>query len=233
MLEGTKTYSGEQRQNLGNQLLFRRGDATSNQTQHQIFRRNIFLILQKYPLLHITIKWVPGHHKIKGNDAADKLAGNGSKLPLRHTPIRSRLYVKSYWKNVLQETWRNRWVTNTTQHTSMYNSIRAEPPSLKTSHHFRSMSRKILSRTVQAQTGHSFTGEYYHQFVHDKVVSCSCSHAFQTRKHIIERCPLFNNVRHVLHNKEGIIDTREILGTRSGINRFAEFLEMSTAFTKT
>lgn len=80
-----------------------KGDHTSNQTQHQIFRRNIFLILSSYPHIHITIEWVPGHHKIKGNNIADQLAKEGSKLPLHHSLHVSRAFTKSYGRKLFRK----------------------------------------------------------------------------------------------------------------------------------
>ncbi|PBK59867.1 hypothetical protein ARMSODRAFT_847147, partial [Armillaria solidipes] len=64
-------------------------------------------------------------------------------------------------------------------------------PSLKPTCHLRDLAgkREIFGRVFQCHTGHGYIGEYYSQFVPSENVNCPCGEAYQTREHIICKCP--------------------------------------------
>lgn len=209
-----------------------KGNATSNQSQTETFRSNIFHAIDSFPNLHIHLEWCPGHKDVRGNKLADKLAKEGCKCPILATPHKSRAFVKSHWKSSLQDTWRDQWTQNNTNSLSWFAPADAFPPQLKPNFCLKAFSRELLSRTIQVRTGHAFTGEYYRRFVPSENPECPCGHHTQSRKHLLETCPMFRRTRSVLRNSKGKINLEEILGTRKGVLCLAEFLKISTAFSK-
>lgn len=60
---------------------------------------------------------------------------------------------------------------------------------------------------------------------------CECG-AFQTRNHILLYCALHTNHRHLLQDKNGLIELPKALGTHEGTLRVAAFIEATNAFDK-
>ncbi|KAF8289634.1 hypothetical protein DL93DRAFT_2047752, partial [Clavulina sp. PMI_390] len=82
------------------------------------------------------------------------------------------------------------------------------------------------------RTGHAHIGSYYSRFVPSESAECSCGHHIQTREHILQDCPLYDRYRHILGEDEEDRAMEELLGTREGVARLAEFIEISGAFEK-
>jgi ribonuclease HI len=62
-------------------------------------------VLDTHPNLHITQEWVPGHQKIKGNDHADHLAKQGSRLVPPDPDWKFLSYIGATWTKALREIW--------------------------------------------------------------------------------------------------------------------------------
>ncbi|KAF8578451.1 hypothetical protein K439DRAFT_1280387, partial [Ramaria rubella] len=86
---------------------------------------------------------------------------------------------------------------------------------------------------TQACTGHAFTSEYYATNVPSNDIGCPCSEANQTRKHILQDCPRYDEHCHILNLAVPNGHIADIFGTKVGITALAEFIEASGAFTKT
>ncbi|KAF9509918.1 hypothetical protein BS47DRAFT_1275083, partial [Hydnum rufescens UP504] len=52
-----------------------------------------------------------------------------------------------------------------------------------------------FSRLVQCRTGHAFIGQYYERFVPDESATCCCGERLETRTHILQDCPLYDDWR--------------------------------------
>jgi hypothetical protein len=97
----------------------------------------------------------------------------------------------------------------------------------------RELSRETFSRVFQCRTGHAHIGSYYRRFIVEENTECPCGEAvIQTREHILRECTLHNIHRRLLLNKDGELNVDELLGSEKGINRLAEFLEETDAYTK-
>ena len=77
------------------------------------FRQNILEILDRLPNTHITVEWVPGHCKIKGNEITDHLAKRGSRLPPPDPDWSSYAYIGTTWKRALSDMWIDHWASTT------------------------------------------------------------------------------------------------------------------------
>ncbi|KAJ6455077.1 hypothetical protein C8R47DRAFT_1328976 [Mycena vitilis] len=56
---------------------------------------------------------------------------------------------------------------------------------------------------------------------------------FETRAHILQECPRYDDHRDILRKASATIHLPDILGTKEGIAALADFIEKSGAFTKT
>jgi hypothetical protein len=105
------------------------------------------------------------------------------------------------------------------------------PPAWKPPPHIlNSLKQNIFGRLMQARIGHTHIGEYYRDFNILEDISCPCSALIQTCIHILSECPLFDEHRHLLHNKEQNIIPTDLFGTKEGIECLTEFLTKTNAF---
>jgi len=92
--------------------------------------------------------------------------------------------------------------------------------------------REIFDHLIQYRTGHGYFGDYYQSTVSSENISCPCGEEIQTRKHIIDTYPQYENHCQILCNVSNSIYMSDILGTKQGIAALSKFLERSGAFTK-
>lgn len=209
-----------------------KGTPGKAQSCSSCFRRNILDALDRHPILHVTIEWVPGHHKIKGNDRADKLAKTGSRLEPPDPTWQSISYIGASWTKSLCETWADRWAQTPRNARSDYTRADHFPPQLSVTHRFTESSRVTFSRLVQARTGHAHIGSYYSRFVPTESTECPCGEQLQTREHILHECTLYDRYRHLLGDKDEDRAIDILMGTREGVSRLADFIEVTGAFAK-
>ncbi|KAF9497961.1 hypothetical protein BDN71DRAFT_1386567, partial [Pleurotus eryngii] len=92
----------------------------------------------------------------------------------------------------------------------------------------------LYSRTMQAATGHGFTGEYYLWFnVSSENTECPCGKAdLQTCEHILISCPLYKHARSALQAVSSNLFLDFLFGTDKGLTAVADFLHCCSAFRK-
>jgi hypothetical protein len=77
---------------------------------------------------------------------------------------------------------------------------------------------------MQVRIGHTHLGEYYRDFNIPEDISCPCGTTIQTHIHILSECPLLDEHRHLLHDKEQNIIPTNLFGTKKGIECLTEFV---------
>ena len=113
-----------------------------------------------------------------------------------------------------------------------YHTADQFPPGLGLSWQMKNLSRKIFGLVLQCRTGHAFMGEYAARHRPGEDVSCPCGAGLQSRDHILQLCPRYEDSRHILQAVSSNIDTFRILGTKKGIKALSQFISKSGAFTK-
>jgi len=98
--------------------------------------------------------------------------------------------------------------------------------------HFKSLLQKKFSQLIQLRTGHAFIGQYYRQFIPTETINCCCGELIETRLHILQECPLYEEWWHLLNNDENQFNLADILGTDDGATKVSSFLEASGAYEK-
>jgi ribonuclease HI len=117
----------------------------------------------------VEVWWCPGHSKIPGNEAADKLAGEAARAPAV-SPIPATLaHIKRKSKasalKAHQITWQS---TAPKLYQDLGITVCSNPPEL-------SLPRASLSRIYAARTGHGDFAAYHKRLHHtDAFLSCSC-----------------------------------------------------------
>ncbi|KAF9508389.1 hypothetical protein BS47DRAFT_1397864 [Hydnum rufescens UP504] len=92
------------------------------------------------PACKIELKWVPGHHKIRGNEKANTLAKSGSVLPSIYPYSASNAYVSNLNNQRLLKDWQLRWVNDPSQNRpTEYSMCNVNPPLLHLSKPFKSL----------------------------------------------------------------------------------------------
>ncbi|KAF8758930.1 hypothetical protein RHS01_02683 [Rhizoctonia solani] len=96
----------------------------------RLFHQYAQRFLEKDPNHHITVKWLPGHSKIAGNELADELA-KGSET-LRPTPIFNRTitWAKTMATKRATRDWKKVWAEHTIARPDSGTFI-PRPPALK------------------------------------------------------------------------------------------------------
>jgi ribonuclease HI len=178
----------------------------------------------------VEVRWTPAHVGIEGNELADKLAKEATRLPpimgstvtwaLAESTRRAAAAWKSEWKK-----WRrpNAWWAPATR----------KAPGLKPSAFLKSpdATRVGACRAFQAVLGHAFTGEYYERFVPSESPRCRCGLHRETNAHALLFCPASADSRRAAFTRFKVKDrTLEgVLGTTNGLRAVAN---MRPAFSK-
>ncbi len=105
-------------------------------------------------------------------------------------------------------------------------------PRTHSTKHFKSLLQKKFSQLIQLRTGHAFIGQYYRQFIPTETINCCCGELIETRLHILQECPLYEEWWHLLNNDENQFNLADILGTDDGATKVSSFLEASGAYEK-
>lgn len=139
----------------------------------------IFLRFQSIAASHapgVTVKWIPGHSNIEGNEAADELAKQGALAEASGQHTATISWVKRHLKALRDKQFRDWW------------KARAEPryrlvgPHAVVRKPLSSHKRDSLHRLLAARSGHGDFADYHERFRHhDANNHCSCGRKKSTR----------------------------------------------------
>jgi ribonuclease HI len=197
-----------------------------------IFRKHIDKMLEENPLLSCQLAWVPGHKGVNGNDRADGLAKAAAELP---AVVSSTITWRREQANTVPlSKWQRSWSRRDKQNNQASVALTSPPTGqLKPIHKDFAGSRGSHSRLIQAILGHAHIGAFYARFNIPEPAECSCDDVtFQTREHIIQGCPLYDEHRSTLRAAVPDLSMKKLLATKKGIVALADFIGASGAFSK-
>jgi len=119
----------------------------------------------------IVLQWIPAHVGIAGNEAADKLAKAGSKLPQPQTST-SYGEAKTLLRRQFKEEWSNKNENYRPDH---------DP--------FNKLDRKGQTTIFRLRTGHCRLGKHMKRIGLTVSAACECGAEEQTPEHILQVCP--------------------------------------------
>ena len=149
----------------------------------------------------LTIRFVPSHEGIAGNERADQLTKAGLERCPTNPPHILRSHFLSEQRRHAEHEWQQRW-KDVTYRGSQWLPIRRKKKVFKPSfakharNFFHNMAKgepDHLSRIAHILTNHAPTGEYRTRFFPDEPTACPhCDEAaLQTRRHVLAECPWY------------------------------------------
>ena len=174
-------------------------------SQMSIVRINSLLIawLAENLQRSLTIRFVPSHEGVTGNERADRLTKAGLERCPTNPPRILRSHFLSDQRRRAEHDWQRRW-EDVTYRGSQWLPIRRKKKVFKPSftkdarNFFHNMAKgepNHLSRIAHVLTNHAPTGEYRTRFFPGEATACPhCDEeTLQTRRHILAECPWYVN----------------------------------------
>ena len=154
---------------------------------------------------HTTLQWVPAHTGLPGNERADRLAKEGSRLTQPTSPA---TYEET--KTLLRSSSKREWL-------SLNHGYQAERDPIRT------LERKNQTLIFRMRTGHCGLRAHLKKIGATATATCQCGQGDQTPAHILQDCPLFEEQRQETWPGGADLNMK-LWGTAADLHRTSGFL---------
>jgi ribonuclease HI len=159
--------------------------------------------------LPVTIRWIPGHEGIQGNEVADKAAkeatetglGSGPNPGVAQGTYRLAAAMKAKIRRAAKIAWEKAWAVNSTTAAPTRRLVRAPNKGLLQVH--RGLRKALSSVMVQMRTGRIGLSGFLAKIGIRESARCSCDEGIQTPRHVLLECGLHVGLRREMFRKIG------------------------------
>jgi ribonuclease HI/endonuclease/exonuclease/phosphatase family metal-dependent hydrolase len=212
--------------------------AIQNQAKHRLvleIRETIPQLIKRK--IKVTLCWIPGHVGITGNEEADKLAKEATKLNIVSTQELPPSDIKPMIKNTIRQRWKVEWEKETVKSKELFDSPLRHPLNL-------GLKRREATVITRLQIGHTRL-THTHIFNRqrpeneedddeDRVIQdLRCEHCggHYTVKHILVTCPGLHQQRQRFFDPQ-ITPLKHLLTTTEGAHLIIKFTKTIGIFTQ-
>jgi ribonuclease HI len=178
----------------------------------------------------LTLRWVPGHEDVEGNEKADLLAKQASAmnpngpepiLPIPRTQIKT--LSKAWGKNSARKRWKQR---DDCRQSKLY----MREPTIKDQGELMNLTRQALRHLTTVLTGHGNLGHHLKVMGLKESAKCpKCGQEDETPDHFIGMCPALFRTR--LNTLDKVIISRENW-TKESFRRLSAYIEHTGRLTE-
>ena len=156
----------------------------------------------------VVLQWIPAHVGIAGNETADKLAKEGSKLPQPKLPM-SYPEAKTLLKNSFRSEWKNRNGNYDPSHDCI-----------------KQLNRHGQTIIFRLRTGHCGLRKHMKKMSLVETAECQCGSEEQTPYHILQSCPNLEEMRQKLWTADVSLQTK-LWGDIANLQKTVQFITAS------
>jgi ribonuclease HI len=156
----------------------------------------------------VVLQWIPAHVGIAGNEAADRLAKKGSRLPQPNPPTTYK-EAKAQLKNHFQTEWRNK-----------NKGYKPEED------HINQLTRREQTIIFRLRTGHCGLRKHLKKIGVTDTAACQCGAEEQTPHHFLQTCPHQEQLRQEVWPSDTSVNTK-LWGPVDDLRKTAQFVSSS------
>jgi ribonuclease HI len=168
----------------------------------------------------VTLRWVPGHQGVIGNELADGMAKEGANTPFTgpepSLPV-SENVIKTETRKWFRQSWQTSWEELETCRQSKLNITRTDAPELL------SMTRQHLRHLITVLTGHGNLGHHLQRMGINQNPMCQeCGAMDEDAEHFIARCPKYADKRYIVFGRHVLHEGEWRTASYSEMSKFIE-----------